>query len=127
MAEDKKKILVAEDEKPMAKILSMKLERTGFDVTTVNNGEEAVAALGEKEFDLVLLDLIMPKKDGFQVLEEIRGQNIDVPVIVTSNLSKEMEVAQAKEMGAIDYLVKTNVNLSEIVARINAFFEEKSS
>jgi DNA-binding response OmpR family regulator len=127
MAEEKKRILVAEDEKPMAKILSMKLERSGFDVTTVNNGEEAANELTSNPFDLVLLDLIMPKKDGFQVLEELRDKNISVPVIVTSNLSKEMEVAQAKEMGAIDYLVKTNVNLSEIVARINAFFDEQSS
>lgn len=127
MADDKKRILVAEDEKPMAKILSMKLEHSGFAVTTVHNGEDAVAALESDTYDLVLLDLIMPKKDGFQVLTDIKAKGISVPVIVTSNLSKEMEVAQAKEMGAIDYLVKTNVNLSEIVSRINAFFSGESS
>ncbi|MCA9390401.1 response regulator [candidate division WWE3 bacterium] len=121
-----KKILVAEDEKPMAKILSMKLEHQGFEVTTVHDGAAVLDEVRKGPFDLVLLDLIMPKTDGFEVLNRMKHENIEVPVIVTSNLSKEMEVKKAKDLGAVDYLVKTNVHLSEIVDRIEQYFNSSN-
>lgn len=74
-----KKILVAEDEKPMAKAMELKLSHSGFDVKTVFNGEEALAILAQENFDLIFIDLIMPKLDGFHVLEELKKKKFYSP------------------------------------------------
>src|SRR5210317_829573 len=104
-----KKILIAEDEKPMARALGLKLEHNGFEVTNAYNGQEALDAMAEEKFDLLLLDLMMPKVGGFEVLEEIKKKKIDIKVIVTSNLSQPEDSEKARSLGAIDYFVKSNM------------------
>lgn len=113
-----KKILIAEDEKPMANALSLKLRSAGFEVELVYDGEAAVSAVQASRFDLILLDLVMPKKDGFFVLAEIKKLNIAVPVIVSSNLSQEEDVKRAKELGARDYFIKSDTTLAQIVEKV---------
>lgn len=119
MAESKnKRILIAEDDKPIAKALELKLKNSGFDVTTVVNGEEAMIEAEKGGLDMILLDLMMPKKDGFAFLEEAKVKKIKTPVIILSNLSQEGDMQKAKKLGASNYFVKSNTPLIEIVANI---------
>lgn len=113
-----KKILIAEDEKPMANALGLKLRSAGFETTLVYDGESAISVLRESQFDLMLLDLVMPKKDGFFVLAELKKLNIAVPVIVSSNLSQEEDIKRARELGARDYFIKSDTSLSQVVEKV---------
>lgn len=115
-----KKILVAEDEKPVANALCFKLHAAGFDTLLAYDGESAIAIIRETVVDLIILDLIMPKKDGFFVLEELRKLNSLIPVIVSSNLSQVEDIERAKALGARDYFVKSNVTLVQIVEKVKA-------
>ena len=115
------KILVGEDDRFLAKAYNVKLIKAGFDVVLAANGEEVVAkALSEKP-DLILLDLIMPKKDGFEALEEIKklAPTKNIPVIILSNLGQIEDIQRGKELGASDYLVKSNISINDIVSKIN--------
>ena len=114
----KKKILIAEDEKPMARALELKLNNSGFEAKAVNDGEEAVVELTNNKYDLLLLDLMMPKKDGFGVLEEINNKKIDVKVIISSNLSQQEDLDKAKNMGAVGYFVKSDTPINEVVEQV---------
>jgi OmpR family response regulator RpaB len=99
MADSKKTILIAEDEKPMALILERKLKLSGFEVVVVHDGEKALEKIDGGEVDLVLLDLIMPKLNGFGVLEAMRAKKLKIPVIVLSNLSQDEDEARVKDLG----------------------------
>jgi len=114
-----KKILIAEDEKPMAKALELKLTNSGFEVEVVYDGEAAVKALSEGKFDLVLLDLVMPKMDGFMVLEEVKKIKNKTPIIVSTNLSQTDDEKKARDLGAVDFLVKSDTSLKEIVDKVS--------
>jgi len=119
MTDGKKfKVLIAEDEKPLAKALTYKLNKSGYDTEAVFDGEQAMEYIDKNKVDLMILDLMMPKKDGFTVLKELKEKNIDIPVIVASNLGQESDVSEAKELGAKDYIVKSDTPLAEIVDRI---------
>ncbi|OGG22361.1 hypothetical protein A3D03_06720 [Candidatus Gottesmanbacteria bacterium RIFCSPHIGHO2_02_FULL_40_13] len=113
-----KRILIAEDEKPMANALSLKLGSAGYEITLVYDGEAAIAVLNESKYDLLILDLVMPKKDGFFVLAELKKLKIAVPIIVSSNLSQEEDIRRAKELGASDYFIKSDTTLAEIVEKV---------
>lgn len=115
-----KKILVAEDEKAISKALVLKLNHEGFTATPAYDGEEALALLAKEKYDLVLLDLMMPKIDGFSVLTQMKTQGIKVPVIITSNLGQEEDIKRAKSLGALDYYVKSDTALSEIIDKIKS-------
>ena len=114
-----KHILVLEDEKPMAKALEIKLGRLGYKVTVVPNGLLGLEALKPTTFDLVLCDLIMPKLDGFAVLEAMRAENISTPVIVMTNLSQEEDQARAMSLGAQGFIVKSNTPIATIMELVN--------
>lgn len=113
-----KKILIAEDEKPMAHALELKLSKAGFDTSVVFDGEEAMSALEKENFDLVLLDLMMPKKDGFLVLAEMRKKGMNIPVIISTNLSQGEDIKKARELGANDYFVKSDTPIIKVVEHI---------
>lgn len=114
-----KKILIAEDEKPMAKALELKLKGCGFDAKAVFNGAEALAEMEKENYDLLLLDLMMPVKDGFGVLEELKNKpGNKTLVIVSSNLSQGEDIKRAKALGAVDYFVKSDTPISEVVNHI---------
>ncbi|MCA9381220.1 response regulator [Candidatus Dojkabacteria bacterium] len=120
-SEDKKRILIAEDEKAIISVLSIKLESSGFIVDKAMNGKEALELLQKNEYDLVLLDLIMPIVNGFEVLEYVKENNIDAKIIVTSNLGQEEDVKKAEGLGALDYFVKSDMTLSQIVEGIKKY------
>lgn len=115
----KKHILVIEDERPMSKALEIKLSRLGYTVTVVSNGLLGLEALEHTTFDLVLCDLIMPKMDGFGVLEAIRERNIQVPVFVMTNLSQEEDQTRAMALGAKEFIVKSNTPIAKIMELVN--------
>ncbi len=111
----KKKILILEDEKPLAHALELKLTHEGFDVVTTDNGELGLSLLEKEKFDLVLSDLIIPGVDGFGVLETIKNKKMKVPVIVMTNLNQEEDKQRAFDLGAVEFFVKSDSTLSEIV------------
>jgi len=113
-----KHILVVEDEKSLAKALMLKLTTVGFSVKVAYDGQEAVGLLASESFDLVLLDLIMPRMDGFAVLEWMRREDKHPKVMVLTNLGQEEDIAKIKSMGVNDYFVKANISLSDLVERI---------
>ena len=110
-----KKVLIAEDEKPMAKALELKLNNSGFEAKAVFNGNEAILEMEKEKYDLLLLDLMMPSMDGFSVLEKMKEKGIKIPVIVSTNLSQEEDVQKAKDLGAKDYFVKSDTPINKVV------------
>jgi DNA-binding response OmpR family regulator len=116
-----KKVLIVEDEKPLARALDLKLKSSGFETTVAYNGEEALSVLKDKTYDLMLIDIMMPKRDGFSVLEELKKQGNKTPAFVMSNLSQEEDIKHAKSDGVKEYIVKSDTPLAEIVAKVNAF------
>lgn len=115
-----KKILLAEDDKFLSTAMGDKLSREGFTVLRATNGIEAVATAKTEHPDLILLDIIMPQKTGFEVLAELRldGATRNIPVIILSNLGQEADINKARGLGAIDYLVKSEVEMKLVVAKI---------
>ncbi len=118
MSEKQKKVLVVEDEKPMAKALVLKLTKAGYDTQAAHDGEAALAKLREEHFDVMLLDLIMPKLDGFGVLEAMKAEGLKTPVIVSSNLGQENDQDRAKNLGAKDYFIKSDTPISGVIEHI---------
>ena len=118
-----KKLLLAEDERAIAKALQLKLSLSGFEVDVASNGEEALIMMKAKKFDLLLLDIMMPKVDGFSVMTEMKKNKNKTPVIVLSNLSQEDDAARAKELGAVDFFIKSNTPLAEIIEKIKKFLK----
>lgn len=114
-----KKILIAEDDLALAKALKLKLTSLGFVAEVVADGEEALAAVKSRTYDLMLLDLMMPKVDGFAVLEALKKVKNRPIVFVNSNLSQSADKAKVIKLGADEYLVKSDVSLKQIVDKIN--------
>lgn len=113
-----KKILIVEDEKPMANALVSKLSSVGFETVLVHDGAIAVSTLQESKFDLIILDLVLPGKNGFTILAELKKLEVTTPVIISSNLTNEEDIRRAKELGARDYFIKSDTTLAEIVEKV---------
>lgn len=122
---NKKKILVVEDDVALSKALSFSLIQEGFEVKTIFNGENVVPRVNEENFDLILLDLIMPKVDGWQVFQDVHDNKITTPIMVISNLGQNEYIQRAKDLGAVEYFVKSKVSLFKIIEVINDFFNKK--
>lgn len=118
-----KKVLIVEDEKAMARALELKLKGAGWQTRVAGDGEEALDALLQESADLILLDLVMPKKDGFVVLEELKTRKNKIPIIVTSNLGQPEDLKRAKIFGVKEYFVKSDTSLSEIVAAVKRILD----
>lgn len=119
----KKTILIAEDDDTLRGILVEKLTQSGFIVIPAENGQIAIDTLRARPVDLVLLDIIMPKKNGMEVLEEMHGDaNLKkIPVVVISNSGQPVEMDRAKELGAKDFLVKAVFDPREVLDKIAQF------
>ncbi len=118
MARETKKVLVAEDEKPIAKAFQLKLESVGFSVQAVEDGVEAIEALKKGSFDLVLLDLVMPNQNGIDVLAEMQRQKLVTPVIIVTNLSQAEDLEKVEQFKNVrGYFVKSETPIADIVER----------
>ena len=112
------KILVIDDEKAIVDIIKFNLEKEGYKVETAHDGEEGIKAVNKYMPELVILDVMMPKKDGFQVLKEIRT-NCNIPVIMLTAKEEEVDKVLGLELGADDYITKP-FSMRELVARVKA-------
>jgi two-component system, OmpR family, alkaline phosphatase synthesis response regulator PhoP len=122
-----KTILIAEDDDFLAKAYQIKLTNLGYKVVIVSNGEEVLSYLKENPPpNLIILDLIMPQKDGFETLFELKKEERfkKIPVVIVSNLSQEEDIKKAKDLGALDFLVKSSLSLSEIAQKIEGFLKK---
>jgi len=118
-----KKILIVEDDKFLANAHRVKFDNLGYEVQVAYDGQAALDTLKTFTPDIILLDLIIPIKDGFTVLAEIKKDDRlkPIPVIVTSNLSQKEDIDRAKSLGAIDYMVKSNIDLNDIIKKIDTY------
>lgn len=116
------KVLVAEDDKFLSKVYQTKLSKAGFEIQMAQDGEEALQALRSFVPDVILLDLMMPKKDGFQVLQAINADEKlkSIPVIVTSNLGQPEDKKKAMDLGAKSYIIKSDTPIQEIITKLQA-------
>lgn len=114
------KILLVEDDDALANVYLARLEAEGFEARRVGNGEDALAMAQEFRPDLILLDVMMPKVSGFDVLDIIRNtpQTANIKVIMLTALSQESDRQRAESLGADDYLVKSQVVIADVVDRI---------
>ncbi|HVW23639.1 MAG TPA: response regulator [Candidatus Saccharimonadales bacterium] len=115
-----KRILLVEDDDALASVYTSRLQTEGFDVRRVANGEEALAAATSYKPDLVLLDVMMPKVSGFDVLDILRNtpETANLKIIMLTALGQESDKARATGLGADDYLVKSQVVIADVVERI---------
>lgn len=121
MSDNKKKILLVEDDTALASVYRARLELEGFDVREVHNGEDALSATLDYKPDLILLDVMMPKISGFDVLDILRNtpDTANVRIIMLTALSQPKDKERAEGLGADDYLVKSQVVIGDVIARIN--------
>lgn len=128
MTEEKTtKILVVEDEEILLTALSEELKQEGFEVVGAKDGVEGVEKSASEHPDLILLDLVMPRLDGMGALKQIKDnpQTKDIPVVILTNLSDYNKVSDALALGAMDYLVKANYRLEELVNKIKTILARK--
>ncbi|KKU52455.1 MAG: hypothetical protein A3A28_03585 [Candidatus Sungbacteria bacterium RIFCSPLOWO2_01_FULL_47_32] len=122
----KKKILYIEDEPALQRALSAMLVREGFETLQALDGETGIRIAKEKKPDIVLLDLVLPRMNGFAVLQALKGdpETKDIPVLVLTNLEGVGDIEKVVEMGAVSYLVKTNYPLSELIEQIKRYLNQ---
>lgn len=116
-----KQVLIVEDDAFLRDTIRLALQEHGVDVSTASDGEEAVHMIDKTQPDLLLLDLLMPKQDGFYVLKHIKEKEYGFPVVILSNLSGDMTPEKCIAIGAKDYLVKSDMDEEELWPRISKF------
>ena len=122
MPDGTRRVLLAEDDRFLRRAAEARLRRHGLEVLTAADGEEALRVARAEPLDLVLLDVVMPKLQGFEVLKALKqdAATARIPVIVLSNLGQERDVAQAMALGAVAFLIKANLSLQDLVVRVDA-------
>jgi CheY-like chemotaxis protein len=122
-------ILIVEDEEFLIKTLGDNLTAEGYKVESAKNGEEAIEKVGKNKPDLILLDILMPKSDGFYVLEQIKNNPKWklIPVIVLSNLGEDTTIKKALAMGADDYFVKSQHPIQEVIEKAQDYLEGRQA
>lgn len=120
MSENKKRILLVEDDQTLSESYAQRFTGEGFEVKKVFNGEEALSSAISFKPDLILLDIMMPKVDGFNVLDILRNtpETANIEIIVLSALSQPEDIDKAKVLGADDYLVKSQIVLADVVEKV---------
>ncbi len=122
-----KKILLVEDDKEIREIYQLKFKLSGYDIDVAEDGLEAIKMIKEKKPSLVLLDILIPNKDGFEVLKKINSIDNEemkaIKFVMLSNLSNEEDIKEAKQLGAMDYLVKAKNSPNEVVEKVKSILE----
>ncbi len=122
------KVLLVEDDPFLSSLLKNRLQKEGLEISLAKDGEEALNSLKSLNLDLVLLDIILPKKSGFEVMEEIRNdpqiQSKELPIIIISNLGQPEDVTRGQDLGAIEYFIKAKTSIDELVQKIKDFLKK---
>jgi DNA-binding response OmpR family regulator len=121
-------ILLVEDEPLLANLLKQRLEKEGITVILCRDGEEALKTLRETKPDLILLDVILPKISGFELMETLKAdpQFEKAPIIIISNLGQDTDVQRGQELGAIQYFIKAKVSIEELVEHVKGFLRQNN-
>lgn len=121
-----KKILIVEDEQTLAKFLEFTLKKEGYEIFVASNYDEAMNLLKVIP-DLILLDLLLPGRNGIDILKEMRSNEKykNIPVIVLSNFSDDEHISEANKYNILEYLVKSQIDITEVIEKINQFFKTK--
>lgn len=122
------KLLLIDDDEFLLDIYSIKFREEGIETTTAESGSEALELLKEQEFDLILLDIIMPKMDGLEVLKKIRDQNLanSTCLVVLSNQGRPEDIEKAEEFDIDGYIIKASTVPSEVLERIEEIYQKTS-
>ena len=123
METTQKKVVIVEDDDHISKVYEIKFAKEGIKTVIARDGEEGVIVITAEKPDMIILDLMVPKKDGFAVLEEIKKnpELANIPVIVLSNLGQKVDQERALALGANEYLVKVNQPIQEIIDKVKAY------
>ncbi|MBI4993595.1 response regulator [Candidatus Wolfebacteria bacterium] len=123
------KILLVEDDQFLSSLLKNRLQKENYEVVLATDGEAAINYLRTADFDLILLDIILPKKTGFEVLEEInldpRFQAKKPPIIIISNLGQVEDIKRGQELGVIEYLIKAKISIDDLINKVKEFLKNK--
>lgn len=121
------KILIVEDDIVLQKSLSEYLSSEGFEIVCASNGEDGIKKAVSEKPALILLDIVLPKKDGYEVLQEIKAspETNTIPVVLLTNLNGVADVERALELGATTYLVKADYKLEEVTSKIKEILDIK--
>jgi two-component system, OmpR family, response regulator VicR len=128
MTGETKKVMLVEDDRFLSSIIKTRLEKDGLLVTQAFDGEDAIKRLTEEQPDLIILDLIMPKMNGFEVLKEISTTPglEKTPVVIVSNLAQDSDIEKARQLGAKEYFVKVKVSVDDLVGKIENLVQQPS-
>ncbi len=123
------KILLIEDEEFLRRIFKSRMVAEGYDVADVESAESALAWLKQSQPDLIILDLYLPKMNGFDFLRRLKANPArkDTPVLILSGLGQEADISKGLELGAQEFVVKSNVNPRELLAKIREMVEKKNA
>ena len=119
------KILLVEDDPFLSSLLKNRLQKEGFEIILVRDGDEALNSLNDFAPNLILLDIILPKKSGFEVMEEVNKnpqlKNKKTPIIIISNLGQPEDIERGRQLGAIEYFIKAKISIDELIEKIKSF------
>jgi len=123
------KVVLIEDEKTLASLVSNKLEKNGYEIVTSHDGEEGLKLIESANPDVVVLDMMLPSKNGFEILRSLheRGITPALPVLIVSNSGQPIEIEEVKKLGAKDYLIKVNFTPDELLAKVQTLCRATSS
>lgn len=127
MAKEKTKILIIEDEASLSSVLKTKLKKEGYEVEVAEDGEGGYKKIEGWKPELILLDIVMPKMDGYKVMERMNDNNIEIPVIVISNSGQPVELEKTKKLGAVDHLIKTQFEPREVIDKVKRYLDNKEN
>ncbi len=121
------KILIIEDEKNLADLLTSKLKKEGYKTNNAYDGKDGYKKINEWKPDLILLDIIMSKMDGYEVMEKMNKDKKNIPIIVISNSGHPVEIEKTKKLGAIDHLIKTEFSPTDVLKKVNDYVASRSN
>ena len=121
----KKKILIIEDDKNLVRLLKDALPKNRYEVLLAIDGQEGLSKAKKGKPDLIILDILLPGKSGFDVLEEVKSDSDTkkIPVLILSNLGQEQEIQIGMNLGAADYLIKADFTINDVVKKVNSMFK----
>lgn len=117
------KILIAEDEEILLDVLKEKFEDENFSVSVAISGEEVIPMTKKIKPDIILLDILLPKINGIEILTQLKNNDAlsNIPVIMLTNLSEDTKIKEALDIGAVDYLIKTQHPINEVIEKVNKY------
>jgi len=124
--EAKTKILLIEDEQDILELYTLQFQNEGFLIVSADRGEAGLKLAREEKPDIILLDIILPKMDGFKILKKLKSNSAtrDIPVIMLTNLGGQRDVEEGQRLGAKDYLVKANYTPEQVVEKVREFLKK---